>query len=63
MFKWREYDELQQAKEEINKIISLKMIFHHRKIQMMLLKSLKEDRTRLIGTLIKDFLKLKDGQK
>ena len=24
MFKWREYDELQQAKEEINKIISLK---------------------------------------
>lgn len=24
MFKWREYDELQQAKEEINKIVSLK---------------------------------------
>lgn len=24
MFKWRDYDELQQAKEEINKIIVLK---------------------------------------
>lgn len=63
MFKWRDYDELQQAKEEINKIIVLKMRFLHKMISMILSESLKFDKIELIETFIIGFLKLKDGQK
>ena len=63
MFKWRDYDELQQAKEEINKIIVLKNEVSSQNDINDIIREFKFDKIELIETFIIGFLKLKDGQK
>lgn len=58
MFKWREYDELQQAKEEINKIILLKNDISSQKDIDDVVKAFKERQDKINRNINKRFPKI-----
>ena len=58
MFKWRDFDELQQAKEEINKIISLKNDIFSQKDVDDVIKEFKERQDKVNRNLNKRFPKI-----
>lgn len=59
MFKWREYDELQRAKEEINKIISVKNDITSQKDIDDIIKEFKERQDKINRNINKRFPKIK----
>lgn len=58
MFKWREYDELQQAKEEIDKILKLKNDISSQKDVDDIIKEFKEKQDKINRNINKRFPKI-----
>ena len=58
VFKWRDYDELQQAKEEINRIISLKNDISSQKDVDDIVKEFKERQNKINRNINKRFPKI-----